>query len=229
MIISHKHKFIYFKNRKTAGTSVEISLSKICGEKDIITPIPPTDETIRRSLGYPCAQNHHKPRDEWSRRERWEYFRRGEKPRRFYNHISCEEVSRLVDQKIWNSYFKFTTERNPFDKVVSFYYWRRADEKYALISDWIRNGGLSQMRSYDLYAMGKLPAVDKIYRYESLDFFEKDLTEKLQLEVPFKMIEYKAKSQSRKVRNYQDALDEEAIDLIKVAFAREISLLGYTF
>lgn len=84
------------------------------------------------------------------------------------------------------------------------------------------------MRSYDLYAIGKLPAVDTIYRYESFDFFEKDLTEKLQLDEPFKMIKYKAKSNSRKVRNYKDVLDEKAIELIKIAFAREISLLGYT-
>ncbi|SEQ45315.1 sulfotransferase family 2 domain-containing protein [Neolewinella agarilytica] len=228
MIISHEHKFIYFKNRKTAGTSIEISLSKICGEEDIITPLPPADEKIRHNLGFRCAQNYKKPRDKWSRRERWIHFRKGKEPRGFYNHISCEEVSQIIDQATWDSYFKFTTERNPFDKVVSFYYWRKADEKYERISDWISDGGLAQMRSYDLYAIGKLPAVDTIYRYESFDFFEKDLTEKLQLDEPFKMIKYKAKSNSRKVRNYKDVLDEKAIELIKIAFAREISLLGYT-
>ena len=229
MIISHKHKFIYFKNRKTAGTSVEISLSKICGKDDVITPIPPTDEEVRRSLGFPCAQNYNKPRGEWSRRERWKSFRGGKEPRRFYNHISCKEVNQLVDQKTWDSYFKFTTERNPFDKVVSFYYWRKADEKYEKISDWISDGGLSQMRSYDLYAIGKLPAVDKIYRYEFFDFFEKDLTEKLQLSEPFKMIKYKAKSKSRKTRDYKEVLDEKSVEMIKLAFAREIKLLGYNY
>jgi len=39
MIISHKHKFIYIKCRKTAGTSIEMSLSKLCGPQDIITPL----------------------------------------------------------------------------------------------------------------------------------------------------------------------------------------------
>ena len=37
MIISHKHKFIFFKTRKTAGTSLQIALSEFCGSDDIIT------------------------------------------------------------------------------------------------------------------------------------------------------------------------------------------------
>ena len=229
MIISHKHKFIYIKNRKTAGTSIEISLSKICGATDIITPISPDDEAAKRKLGFPTAQNYHKPKAKWTRKEKWLYFRKKQQPRRFYNHIPCRKVVRLVTPEIWNSYFKFTTERNPFDKVVSFFYYLKGNEKYEQISDWILDGGLSDMQSFDLYSIGKIVAVDKIYRYEDLPFFEKDLTEKLQLDEPFKMVEYKAKSKFRKVRNYKDALDEKAVELIKVAFAREIELLGYEF
>ena len=37
MIISHKHKFIFIKTVKTAGTSIDIALSKICEPQDIIT------------------------------------------------------------------------------------------------------------------------------------------------------------------------------------------------
>jgi hypothetical protein len=39
MIISHEHKFILLKTRKTAGTSIEIALSRFCGDDDVITPI----------------------------------------------------------------------------------------------------------------------------------------------------------------------------------------------
>ena len=66
MIISHKFKFIFLKTNKTAGASIEIALSKFCGEKDIITPISPEDEQIRRSLGYRGPQNYMVPLSRYS-------------------------------------------------------------------------------------------------------------------------------------------------------------------
>ena len=58
MIVSHEHRFIFIKTRKTAGTSIEISLSKYCGPNDIITPIAEVDEKIRESLGHKGPQNY---------------------------------------------------------------------------------------------------------------------------------------------------------------------------
>ena len=50
VIASHQHRFIFLKTRKTAGTSVEIALSKVCGPDDIITEISPEDQAAW--LGY---------------------------------------------------------------------------------------------------------------------------------------------------------------------------------
>jgi hypothetical protein len=47
MIFSKRHKFIFIKGRKVAGTSTEIALSTICGPDDIITPIGQSDEMMR--------------------------------------------------------------------------------------------------------------------------------------------------------------------------------------
>src|ERR1700682_2469961 len=44
MIISHKYKLIFIKTAKTAGTSIEVFLSKQCGPMDIVTPIAPPIE-----------------------------------------------------------------------------------------------------------------------------------------------------------------------------------------
>lgn len=57
MIISHEHKFIFLKTAKTAGTSIEIALSKFCGSDDVITKIARPDQRIRSEVGYPGPQN----------------------------------------------------------------------------------------------------------------------------------------------------------------------------
>src|SRR5262245_1397709 len=51
MIVSHRHRFIFLKSKKTAGTSVELALSAVCDAGDIITPLAqPEDEPLRRGL-----------------------------------------------------------------------------------------------------------------------------------------------------------------------------------
>ena len=58
MIISHEHKFIFLKTRKTAGTSIELALSGLCGPDDIITPISPNDEPLRANGRRPAELAH---------------------------------------------------------------------------------------------------------------------------------------------------------------------------
>ena len=69
MILSHKYKFIFLKTNKTAGTSIELALSKFCEAEDIITPVTPQDEELRRSLGHPGPQNHCPSFSDYSRRD----------------------------------------------------------------------------------------------------------------------------------------------------------------
>lgn len=51
MIVPHKYQFIFLKTSKTAGTSIEIALSRICDKGDIITAVSDEDEKIRNELG----------------------------------------------------------------------------------------------------------------------------------------------------------------------------------
>ncbi|TAE88318.1 MAG: hypothetical protein EAZ65_02830 [Verrucomicrobia bacterium] len=44
MVISHKHRFIFIKTAKTAGTSIEAFLSPHCGPDDVFTPTFPIVE-----------------------------------------------------------------------------------------------------------------------------------------------------------------------------------------
>lgn len=48
MILSRSFGFLFIKNKKTAGTSLEIALSRHCREDDIVTPLPTANSTQRR-------------------------------------------------------------------------------------------------------------------------------------------------------------------------------------
>src|SRR6476661_3864555 len=98
MIISHRHRFIFLKRRKTAGTSLELALSEHCGPDDLITAVSPEDEATRRTLGFPGPQNH---------------FING---REVMNHHPASIAMAIVGPDKWSSYYKFTIERNPYDK-----------------------------------------------------------------------------------------------------------------
>ena len=50
MIVSHSRRFIFIKTRKVAGTSVELFLSQLCSQEDIITPLG-LDEVLRPGMG----------------------------------------------------------------------------------------------------------------------------------------------------------------------------------
>jgi hypothetical protein len=39
MIVSHRHRFIFIKTHKTAGSSMEMALAPLCGPDDIVTPM----------------------------------------------------------------------------------------------------------------------------------------------------------------------------------------------
>ncbi|MEO0723822.1 MAG: hypothetical protein AAFZ63_04740 [Bacteroidota bacterium] len=135
----------------------------------------------------------------------------------------------MIPKEVWNGYYKFTLERNPFDKVVSLYYWRGGDKKFGSLYRFISGGGLQYFDSYDIYAANGVVAVDHIYRYEDLAGACADLSKKLSLTQSLEMPAYRAKSLQRKVKDYRDLFDEQSIELVRVIFAREIKLLGYTY
>lgn len=230
MIISHKHKFIFVKTRKTAGTSIEIALSKICGDKDILTPIRPVDEAFREEYSQYSAQNYRVPFRFYKKKDYLNLLRK-RRLKEYYNHMTCSEIKEYISKEQWNNYYKFTIERNPYDRAVSLYYWRGGDKKYHSVYEFLLKNkrGLEGLDNYHIYSIDNLVAVDKVYTYEDLEFFQENISKRLGLKTRLEIPQYKAKSESRKVMDYKEVLDENAIELIKVLAAREIQLFNYQY
>jgi hypothetical protein len=214
MIISHEHQFIFIKTKKTAGTSIEIALSKICGDEDIITPILPEDESIRTALGYRGPQN---------------YIFSGSQL--FYNHIPACDIHALVGDDVWNTYFTFCFERNPWDKVISWYFFRHQTEPRPSISEFIRSaetGSFGNPGGFDLYSISGHIAVDRVCLYEHINE-EIEYIQNL-LNLPDIPALPTAKSRFRRDRrSYREVLGNEDRSAVERLFAREIAHFGYAF
>ncbi len=229
MIISHQHKFIFIKTAKTAGTSIEIFLSKHCGPDDVVTPIvPPVEGHQPRNheqLVNPIADLLW-PSESFGRALR----SITQKRTKFYNHMPAWLVRRRVPAQVWNKYFKFCVERNPWDKVLSHYHMAasRAGEALSL-DDYLAKGRypINYFRYTD--RSGKRIIVDRVLRYEKL---RDELAEVFaHLNIPFDgNLGVRAKSEYRKDRTpYQMVFNEAQRKIVEQAFAREIELHGYIF
>ncbi len=222
MIISHRHKFIFLKTVKTGGTSVEISLSRYCGPDDVITPISPPDEAIRADMGL-GPQNHLLDRSKYGPRDWFRLLVQGRPALRYWNHITAADIRARVGEDIWNSYFKFTIERNAWDKTVSDYYWRKANGGPQTVEAYFRRYR-QKFRHYNFprYSIQGRPAVDYVVRYEQL---VPDLKAALsQVGIDFDGWLPSAKGASRPDRRpYTDLLDASQQRLIAKRFAREIA------
>jgi hypothetical protein len=229
MILSHKHKFIFIKTAKTAGTSIEVFLSKHCGPSDVLTPIEPPVEghQPRNHEGFinPIPEILERPGKIFSA------FRHSITSReKFYRHMPALEVRKRVPRAVWNSYFKFCVERNPWDKVLSHYHMHAAREGGSLSLDEYLGRGRFPI-NYFRYTnrSGTRILVDRILRYENLTT---ELSEVFsQLNIPFGgTLGVTAKSGYRTDRRpYQQVFDDEQRRIVEKAFAKEIELLGYWF
>ena len=229
MIISHKYKFIFIKTAKTAGTTIEVFLSQQCGPMDIVTPIAPpiAGHKPRNYQGFinPIPEILERPHKLLP--ALWHTFNSREQ---FYNHMPASLVQKRVPARVWNSYFKFCVERNPWDKVLSHYHMHAAREGGSLsLDEYLARGRfpINHFRYTD--RSGAKIIVDRVLRYENL---LAELGEVFsQLTVPFDgTLGIKAKSEYRTDRTpYQEIFNEEQRKIVEEAFAKEIELHDYRF
>lgn len=230
MILSHEHRLIFLKTRKTAGTSVEIALSDIAGPQDIITAIDPADEQIRQGRGGRGPQNDRLPlRAYGAKSAAKRLLGHGG---RAYNHMSASEVRRLVGSEVWDRYLKFSIERNPWDAIVSQYHWRNRSvprERWPSLTEYLNTRHARLLaHNVDIYSLRGATAVDRLCRYESL---EEDLEElRLAAGLPDALELPRAKGATRTDRRpYREFYSDADRDRVARMFARTIAATGYRF
>jgi len=206
MIINHKYKFIFIKNVKTAGTTIEFILSKICYENDIVTP---SEENLKLLYNYQLATNYLDPTKPYKNKMNFKniflnfksllkdiLFKKKviykpllEENILYYNHFPAKDLKKKIEEKIFTEYFKFCVVRDPYNQILSMYYndVNYHNEKLNF-EDWLKRkgkDGIMRVESFFKSSIGiitenKNLILDKYIKYENLtDELEKFFNEKL--------------------------------------------------
>ncbi len=233
MIISHRHQFIFVKTSKTAGTSVEMALSAVCGDTDVLTPLGTSGtEAARREIAGRGSQHYLIPMHRWDLRD---WARVTTNPRKwsrvrpqFYNHASSKEIRRRVSDSLWSNYCRFCIVRNPYDRIVSLYYWKRRHQPTLTWDDFIASGQASEMRSksWDMYTIDGQLAVSRVVRYESLMADLQVLAVDLGLDRFPELPRRHANTRSDS-RPLQESLPDIARRFVEAECAEELELFDY--
>lgn len=238
MILSKKHKFVFIKGKKIAGTSVEVLLSEVCGPEDIITPITPIDERNRLLKGKNTAQNYG-VNQEVNRNylsmlinNTTEQLGEIKVPKGiYYNHMAFSEISKLFGE-IPNDWKIFAVERCPYRKIISFANMRLNFKKYkqtgrTMVSDLktikrylqkvIDNRSIVNVRNIDLYKNNAGNVCAEILRFERL---EEDINT---LMSRFNITDYP------KLEHYKKGLNSDNIDLFCIFSKRQLAIINEMF
>ena len=254
MIISHKHRFIFIHCRKSAGSSVVVSLSRFLGEGDLqLSSIPdgaalkiyPPKRVLNEALlSFPVKEAVKiilRRKKFWTAVSTTIKRKYSKKLGKFPQHSDALTIKNAFPFE-WENYFKFCVVRNPWDKTVSDYFWRTRKienppsfEQYvhALADNNPLNGIVPQNHyNWNMYAIDGRIAVDYTIKFEDL---ERGLSEALKhtsVEWDGWMPHAKSMSSitnSEKKRDYRKLYNDTTSRIISELYRDEIKHFGYSF
>ena len=205
MIISHKHKFIFFAVPKTATHAIR--------------------EALRQHLAP----------DDWEQQTLFgkQYLPFPEIARMQHGHIAAVQIRPHLDPAVWEDYFKFGFVRNPFDRFVSTCFFLNRDNpgfaesavtfmKQALSVRRFRERVLVRPQYRQLVNERGEIALNFVGRYEDLQQSYDEICNRLDL--PTTELGRKNPSQHRAYTSYYD---DELQQIVAAYYADDFRVFGY--
>jgi hypothetical protein len=246
MIISFKHKFIFFHCRKTAGTSIQNLLSNFLGSDDIILGSIAIKDSIKSKLTkrmvvdaifHPHIDGLKKMIKELSFNDfidlsNKKYYQKilGYAPQ----HAKAKTIKENFPQ-IWNKFFKFCVVRNTYDQTYSEYLWMQKNRKKKInFSSYLDELILKKKNfstinesntNWEIYTINDKPVMNYIINYENINEGLNHVLRILKITgnhvLPFSNITKDSNNNYSRVIN---ASDEKKI---KILFGKEIEYFKF--
>ena len=126
MLVSHRHKFIFIKGVKVAGTSSEVFFQPACQPAD--RPVSEGTETYEGPEGIVAARAD---------------FSKAETRPKLRNHMSAQSILDVVGPEVFDRYVKIANICNPFTQALSGVYHKafragRSFDELAALQDELR-------------------------------------------------------------------------------------------
>jgi hypothetical protein len=216
MIVSHKYRFIFLRTEKTASSSLTAALQSLLDENDWHT-------SLRRPAWAKFSPIHHGAL-------------KRHLPRWFglHTHATAAQVRDIVGRKIFDSYYKFAVERNPWDRQVSLYAhreWKKGRPADHFDRDMrsliYRNTEYVRLNNWSIYGIGENIVADRVLRYERLNEELDELAATLGIPALADLPRLRRYTQDRP--HYSTYYSDTTHDLVARWYAQEIEALGYQF
>ena len=175
MIISHLNKFIWVHTGKAAGTSVNILLSSICGDKDITLGVGSDEKAkeLAEKLDIKLERNNYKKLYNSTPKQMIQILK-GEKVlnSKYKFHQGISEIKSFLPRKEFENYFKFAILRNPYETLVSHYFWtlRGTNLRELSFKEYI-NSNFKKIidNNRKIFMIDQEIGVDRLLIYENLE------------------------------------------------------------
>ncbi|MEP4891919.1 MAG: sulfotransferase family 2 domain-containing protein [Aliiglaciecola sp.] len=223
MLMSHAHKFIFIHIYKTAGTSITNEFVPYCRILDRLAYQNWFSRGIYGQINNLMG---------WSNDGMKQFTG-------YHKHARACEVEAKFGSEAFASYYKFAFVRNPFDLIVSLYFYIMQSKKH-ISHELVSNMTFLEFLQWHLAKKPPLQIdflmnesrdkklVDYVGRFENLAQDTASIKQQLNLPVSGE-IEHRNPSKNRKNKHYKDYYDEESKSLIWNYFRLDFELLGYDY
>ncbi len=207
MIISFSKKFIFLKNMKVGGSSVEFYLTQFCNKQDVITPLLKEEEKLKEKYGLLSTQNIKLKQFSFGLRNLYKLSFLKQKV--IFDHASINQILKTTLKNKIKNFYVFTFIRNPYDWIVSYFWWNLCYEKKIKVS-YVNN-----LSDKDLSKKFKL-----FLKQKGRDFFLKAEAIYKTKKIKVKVFQYEDFKNNIKIIKKKLNLKKEKIKIEEINFKR---------